>query len=297
MLYRATFAACAGLLLLLGTAHAALTPEQYTCQKTVAKQGRVYLKKRIKALSSCENKINSGKLPTTTDCALETKTLDKLNKAEQKLRDKVGPACPDAVVATLAFGGQCFGVTTSTALADCQIAGHDAAADAILNTAYGDPTPVNICSGGPNDGRLCSVPADCPMGGVCGPYVSDRTCDGGANDGLACEETADCPDGDCVLGDAQQDCAASLVRYSSARAVASCASAEAIAIVTRVARLASATKNIAAPATSGTTIGRTTRCSRMAFRRLARGRRRGRCPSIHAGQGERPETTRSSRSR
>lgn len=212
MLHRATIAACAGLVLLAGTSYGALTSEQYLCQKTVAKQGRVFFKKQFKALSKCENAINSGKLATTTDCAVEPKTLDKLDKAEDKLREKVIAACPDMVVGGLAFGGQCFGVVAGTALAECQVAEHEAAADSLIATVYGDAAPVQICAGGTNDGRLCTLPADCPMGGSCVTYESDRLCDGGTNDGLACSDTADCPAGACVLSDAQQDCTATLAK-------------------------------------------------------------------------------------
>src|SRR5262245_9059366 len=109
-----TLALCASFvsLVVIGSAHAALTPEQSKCQKTVAKQGRCFFKKRFKALSKCENAINSGQLATTTDCELEADTLEKLNKAETKLRDKIGDACSDMVVATLEFGGGCYAGTT-----------------------------------------------------------------------------------------------------------------------------------------------------------------------------------------
>src|SRR5262245_28698523 len=116
---RASLAICASFVILfVGSAQAALTPEQAKCQKTVAKQGRSFFKKRFNALSGCENAINAGKFPTTTDCALEASTLDKINKAETKLRSKIGSDCPNPVVASLAWGGDCFGVTTTLALQD-----------------------------------------------------------------------------------------------------------------------------------------------------------------------------------
>jgi hypothetical protein len=213
MLHRATIAACAALILSAGTSDGALTSEQFKCQKTVAKQGRVFFKKRFKFLSKCENSINSGKFPTTTDCTVEPTTLKKLDKAEDKLRDKVTGTCPDMVVAGLDFGGLCFGVVAGTALAECQVQEHEAASDSLLATVYGDPDPVSTCLGGPNDGRLCTQDTDCAaMGGNCVPYESDRLCAGGANNANPCSDTADCPDGACVLDDAQQDCTATLAK-------------------------------------------------------------------------------------
>jgi len=157
---------------------AVLTSEELKCQSTAAKQGRTFLKKRLKFLSACHDSINRGKLPTTTDCALETKTALKLSKAEQKLRDKLAKGCSDVTVAALAFGGPCAGVATVTALADCVVAEHEAEVDALVALAYA---------------------AD-----------SARTCDGGGNDGNACTSTAQCPVGACVLTNEQTSCLKSL---------------------------------------------------------------------------------------
>src|SRR5262245_11126360 len=140
---RALLAICASFLVLfVGSAQAVLTPEQVKCQKTVAKQGRSFFKKRFNALAGCENAINAGKFSTTTDCTLEASTLDKINKAETKLRSKIGSDCPAMVVAGLAWGGDCFGATTTLALQDCQVQEHEAASDALIATVYGDAAPV-----------------------------------------------------------------------------------------------------------------------------------------------------------
>lgn len=203
---RASLAICASFLVLfVGSAHGALTPPQAKCQKTLAKQGRSFFKKRFNALAGCENAINAGKFPTTTDCALEAGTLGKITKAETKLRDKIAAACSDMVVASLEFGGECLGVTAGTALAECQVQEHAAASDALIATVYGDPVPVQVCLGGGNNGRNCTIQAQCP-GGTCGLFLSDRTCAGGANDGAPCSDTADCPTGACVLSADQQAC-------------------------------------------------------------------------------------------
>ena len=200
-------------------AHAALTSDQFKCQNTVAKKGRVYVKKRFNALEKCRESISKGSLPTTTDCELEPKAMDKINKAEQTLRDKIGASCSNLVTASLSFGGLCFGVTTSTDLQDCQVAEHDAAVDALLTTIY-KADDTRVCSGGANVGLPCSTATaatDCPGSGV--TCVLDattaRTCDGGPNDGNTCTDTADCPSGACVLGAEQQFCNKQLAKALS----------------------------------------------------------------------------------
>jgi hypothetical protein len=185
MLQRAIPAACAALLVLsvvpAQRAQAALTIDQFRCQKTVAKSGRVFFKKRFNALSKCNDKINKGVLDTTTDCELEPKTALKLSKADQKLRDKIDLACiSDAVVASLDFGGLCNGVTTRTALKDCQVAEHEAGVAEVLALVYDEDT--------------------------------QRKCVGGMNDTMNCDDTADCPDGKCVLTEEQQFCTKSLAK-------------------------------------------------------------------------------------
>ena len=214
MQQRSTLALGASLLILfaVSSAGAALTPAEIKCQKTVAKQGRVFYKKRFKALSKCQDSINSGNLATTTDCELEAQTLDKLNKAETKFRGKIADSCPDMVVAGLDFGGDCSGATTSTALQDCQVEAHEAATNALIETVYGQAAPPSICSGGPNNGRICALPTDCPMGGTCVVYQSARKCDGGMNNDAACSDTGDCPSGACVLSPEQRRCTSSLAK-------------------------------------------------------------------------------------
>ena len=212
MFQRAMVAACAGLLTLsVVPAHAALTKDQYKCQKTVAKQARVFFKKRYNALAKCNNAINAGSLPLSTDCLAETKTQDKIATAAGKLADKIAGACPNAVVASLTFGGQCAGVSTAAALAACQQQEHEAASDALIATAYGDDVPPNVCVGGPAAGNTCVVSAQCDPG-VCLPSESARTCAGGANDGAACTDDSGCPDGACVLNDDQRACTQSLAK-------------------------------------------------------------------------------------
>ncbi len=161
-----------------GPAAGALDTDLRKCQSTAAKQGRVFLKKTFKALAKCEDSINKGKLPPGTDCSLEADTVVKLDKAEDKYREKVEDKCPYGIVSGLDFGGLCLGVTTGTAAADCLVEEHRAAAQTLIETVFVD-----------DPGRLC---------------------DGGANDGNPCADAGDCPDGLCVLGKDERKCAKTL---------------------------------------------------------------------------------------
>lgn len=165
MLHRAALAALASvcLITLATPSPAALSTTELKCQSTAAKQGRTFFKKRQNALSACHDAIARGKLPTTTDCTLESKTALKLGKAEQSLRDKIAKACTDATVAALAFGGNCAGVTTVSALADCVVAEHEAEVDALVALIY-DADSARACAGGTNDGNACTATAQCPDG-------------------------------------------------------------------------------------------------------------------------------------
>ena len=161
---------CAGL-----PAHAALTKDQQRCQSTAAKKGRVFFKKALKALSSCHDSILAKKLPETTDCELEPTTMAKLDKAEQKMRDKIAISCPDMVVGGgMDFGGDCLGVTTSSALADCLVARHQSEINNLVDLIY-DPDTQGKCSGGSNFNDPCTLDGDCP-GAFCAFSDEQRDC-------------------------------------------------------------------------------------------------------------------------
>src|SRR5262245_60690769 len=102
-----------------GPAHAVLDPAQASCRKRVGKEGRTLVKKTLKALSKCRDKISKGQFPTMTDCTIESSTENSITKATDKVTAKIPTSCPDAVVAQLVFGGDCYGVTTGADLASC----------------------------------------------------------------------------------------------------------------------------------------------------------------------------------
>jgi hypothetical protein len=203
-LVRGLCAATALVVLSLSAAEAVpLSPEQAKCQKTVAKQGRGFVKKRFKALQSCHTGIYKGKLPASTDCTLNAKADAKIDKAELKLSGKVLDDCPMATMAGMSFGDQCYGVTTPAALSACLISTHGAVADELIATAY-PATPQKKCNGGGNDGRYCTVAGNCPAG-TCA--IPGWLCDGGANDGAICASDASCPAGLCLPDKDHAKCA------------------------------------------------------------------------------------------
>ena len=51
----------------------------------------------------------------------------------------------------------------------------------------------DICFGGTNSGKPCTVVADCPGGTSCRTGVLNTYCVGGANDGLGCSSLVNCP--------------------------------------------------------------------------------------------------------
>ncbi len=194
------------MLLIFSASYAAaipLTSDEAKCQKTVATQGRVFFKKRIKALQKCNDDIIKGKLASGTDCTLESKAASKITKAETKFSAKVGGKCTDALVAALDFGGQCAGAATTATLTSCLRQDHSSAADSLIATVY-PTTAVKQCAGGANDGLVCTGNPGCP-GGTCA--LPGHACDGGDNDGTACDIDADCTGGgSCLQGKDHANC-------------------------------------------------------------------------------------------
>ena len=188
-------------------AHAALTKDEQKCQSTVAKKGRVFVKKRLKSLSKCHDDILAKKLAEATDCTVEPGTMAKLDKAEQKLRDKIVQSCPDAVLAGgLDFGGDCLGVTTATGLADCQVAKHESETDGLIDLVY-KLDAHKECNGGANVGKRCTANSGCPSAAcVYPPAETPGRCSGGANVDAPCAADAECPGADCQFSDEHLSC-------------------------------------------------------------------------------------------
>ncbi|MFN8545237.1 MAG: CehA/McbA family metallohydrolase [Candidatus Binatia bacterium] len=118
-------------------AWAVLSLGEQGCQKKAAAQSRAFFKGVAKALEKCHDKVSAGSLPPTTDCSLEATTAAKISAARTKLSAKIAPACPDAKVVQLVFGGDCFGVDTAASLATCLADTHEDRALALMATLYG----------------------------------------------------------------------------------------------------------------------------------------------------------------
>lgn len=205
ILRRSTFAATAivafMLSSMLSSAEAVpLSSAEAKCQKAAGVQSRVLVKKRFKSLQKCHDAVYKGKLPASTVCTLNSTAAAKISKANSKFVSKIEKQCPDSVVPGIDFGGQCLGVTTSSALASCLLREHNAAADKLVATAYPASTPRK-CFGGPNDGRYCAGPVNC-IPGVCA--LPGRACVGGSNDGGLCAADANCPGGGFCLANKEQ---------------------------------------------------------------------------------------------
>ena len=200
---RGIFAAAAVVALVASTVYSVpLSSDQAKCQKTVATQGRVFFKKRFKALQKCQDDINKGTLAAGTDCTMNPKAAGKVTLAETKFTQKVTDKCSDALVAALGFGGQCFGVATSAALSACLIQEHSDGVDDLLALVYPD-APAKACEGGSSAGASCTTDVECPLGAC---VLPGRSCDDGSNAGGICDEDADCPGGACLPSKDQAKC-------------------------------------------------------------------------------------------
>jgi hypothetical protein len=113
-------------LLVLPAVAGALTDAERKCQTQVAKFGQSFIRTAGKALRRCQDRISSGALAAGTDCTIEPRAASGIALATQRFTDAITRRCPDGVVASLVFGGSCFGATTASELASCQVAEHQA---------------------------------------------------------------------------------------------------------------------------------------------------------------------------
>ncbi|MBX3024791.1 CehA/McbA family metallohydrolase [bacterium] len=187
-------------------AHAALSKDELKCQSTVAKKGRVFVKKRLKALSKCHDDVLAKKLPETTDCTLETATKAKIDKAADKLHGAIVQSCPNSVLTGgFDFGGDCLGVSTGAALADCQLARHESETDALIEMIY-RLEPHKKCNGGTNVGKVCTSNAGCPSAACVYIPETPGKCTGGVNANALCSADAECPGALCRASDEALAC-------------------------------------------------------------------------------------------
>jgi hypothetical protein len=110
----------------------ALPAEQAKCQKQIGSAANRYAAGRLRALTSCRDSHDKGRVESCPDSRAQTK-LAKLNVGVEPNIERM---CNNALVSALdgagGFGGSCAGATTTSALAACQIAEHDAQVDDLL---------------------------------------------------------------------------------------------------------------------------------------------------------------------
>lgn len=111
---------------------AALPAAQAVCQEQVANAMRQYFGGRLRVLTSCRDSQDRGRIAGCPD----TRASTKINMLTSEVQPTIERMCTNSLVAGLdasaGFGGACAGVTTTDALAACQIAEHDARIDEIL---------------------------------------------------------------------------------------------------------------------------------------------------------------------
>lgn len=116
-----------------------LEPEARRCQEAIAKAGRRFAARALKAVQRCRDGINRGRLLISpAGCPTEPKTQSALGKAGTAVRRLVAGRCTDALVAALAACGSTIDeLATANGAAGCLISSHLAAVDAALAAEYG----------------------------------------------------------------------------------------------------------------------------------------------------------------
>lgn len=103
------------------------------CQKQIGSAMYRYASGRLRALLSCRNSQDRGRVETCPDA----KTQQKLGRLSAAVLPGIQRACTDASIAALdsqgIFGGSCAGATTTAGLAACQIAEHDLLIDTVAS--------------------------------------------------------------------------------------------------------------------------------------------------------------------
>ncbi len=163
--------------------------DELRCRDAIAIQSRNFFKSRYTAIAKCEDGQSLGKIGAAVNCrpadgvVTDAKTLEKLQKAETKLTDKLADKCTDAIVNPSLFGLPCGSAASVAEITSCIVGdAHAHDADLLVDTVYDDNGELTfLCSGGDNDGLPCDPNADlateCPNGGTtCRDVKSLRLC-------------------------------------------------------------------------------------------------------------------------
>lgn len=151
----------------IGGPGCALGDEVRGCQEALAKAGKLYLKARLKAVQSCRNALNKGKVQSfangtplvdAADCALEGRGQAKTAKAAAKARDLIAkssaPKCTDGRLAELdACAATVDAVVAVGGVGGCLLTSIDANVESVVDDEYG----TTLSGGEPtyNDLRRC----------------------------------------------------------------------------------------------------------------------------------------------
>ncbi len=125
------------------------SPELAKCQANVGKLSAAYLTTRLKRLQACRNDLNEGKLlysdaaetsavTAPEQCGSEFRTVAAMAKLATKIRSKITKACGDALLSQLsACAATLDGLIGTDGRSGCLVVENDAAADRIIEDAYG----------------------------------------------------------------------------------------------------------------------------------------------------------------
>jgi len=113
----------------------ALSEAQQDCAKALGKQLGKLEAKRQGLLQSCKKSVGKGKLPLTTDCVALAQA--KIDKAMSKTVASIEASCPDAVTATMKFGGACDLETDGASVAACGTCTVNRGADELILSEHG----------------------------------------------------------------------------------------------------------------------------------------------------------------
>jgi outer membrane protein assembly factor BamB len=141
------------------------------CTRAVNKETGKFVQQRAKILSKCELAKLKGNLPSGTVCVRDDQnTVDKLAKIESKKIAAINKQCGGK---DKACGGE--------------LSGEIGAVDIGFGSACPGLEGLGLCTGGTNDGDVCTADTDCTGGGTC------AACDAAIDPGT-CTDAIPCVD-------------------------------------------------------------------------------------------------------
>jgi len=109
-----------------------LPEDQADCQEEIAHTANRYAVGRLRALTSCRNSLDKGRIESCPDEHAQGKLDELVARFQPDLERQCTGALVSALDATGSFGGSCAGATTTAGLAACEMVEHDALDDDLL---------------------------------------------------------------------------------------------------------------------------------------------------------------------